>query len=288
SANFGAAWEIGARDALLKSMQVRAGNWVAVVEVHAADVTRSSEIADSAIDIAIAAIQCVIPPGEDDDARGMCRLTGRTLPPWRGSISVAGDKCEIGMKQALGMWIPGNTLENIITQGKQVLNAMGDRILAYVTGVSLLPQLEQAWCDSAFWFHEALSEPLDAVAVPKLGISMEVLLGSDSFRGSRNRSLTAVKAFFNLDSDQPITPTAVMNVRQFIDYVLEPTARIRHGNWSTLETPIFGSRSDLTMFCKRLLIVYARRLTKFREDPNATDGIGPFLEWAIKRTDHQA
>jgi hypothetical protein len=134
---------------------------------------------------------------------------------------------------AAGLGISGETLETVIAGGRQVLDAVGNRISAYVTGSCLLPQLEQAWCDGAFWFHEAISKPLDTVAVPKRGIAMEVLLRGGSAKVSKNRMVSALLAFLNLGMDDLITPTAIITVRQFADNVHEVSARLRHSNWSS-------------------------------------------------------
>jgi hypothetical protein len=184
---------------------------------------------------------------------------------------------------APGLGISGDTLNTVIAAGRQILDAVGNRIAAYVTGSSLLPQLEQGWCDGAFWFREALSEPIDTVAVPKLGIAMEVLLGDGSFKGSKNRMLGAVKSFFKLSTVDLTTPTSMINVGQFIHDIQEASARIRHGNWSTLTTNLYGNRNDLILFAKRMLIAYAQYLNDFTVEQNATDNLTAFLGWAAGR-----
>jgi hypothetical protein len=275
----GERWEL-AKNTLLQSMRPRAASWVGVVEVSGADEVRSPEIADTAVDIAIAGLQCVVPPPAAYDASKMSRVTSRTLPSWRGNVSVVDQSWQIGMEHvAPGLGISRGTLETVITAGRQVLDAMGNRISAYVTGNYVLPQLEQAWCDGAFWFHEALSEPLDTVAVPKLGIAMEVLLRGGSAKVSKTRMVSAMRAFFNLGVNDLITPTAMISVRQFIDDVHEASARIRHGNWSTLMTNLYGNRNDLELFAKRMLISYAQHLNGFTADRNARDDIIAFLDW---------
>ena len=56
---------------------------------------------------------------------------------------------------------------------------MGRRLSAYLEATSVVPDLDEAWCNVMYWFHEAMAECLDTVAVAKLETSIEVLFRAE-------------------------------------------------------------------------------------------------------------
>ena len=75
---------------------------------------------------------------------------------------------------------------------------------SFASGVYRKPNLERAWCDAAYWLREALAEPMDSIAMAKLETALEVLLRSESSKGSTRRLLTILRYFFGLKPDDPI------------------------------------------------------------------------------------
>ena len=61
-----------------------------------------------------------------------------------------------------------------------------------------MPDLDEAWCNAAYWYHEALAEPLDTVAVAKLETAIEVLFRSENMDGSKKRIISSFDAIFDL------------------------------------------------------------------------------------------
>ena len=79
-----------------------------------------------------------------------------------------------------------------------MLESMGRRLADYLAATSPLPDLDEAWCNAAYWYHEALAESLDTVAVPKLETAIEVLFRAESMSGSKQRMLDCFDAIFGL------------------------------------------------------------------------------------------
>jgi hypothetical protein len=69
-------------------------------------------------------------------------------------------------------------------------------VRSFTSGTFRLPLLEQAWCDAAYWLHEALAEQIDAIAIAKLETALEVLLRAENNSGSNQRLLAILKTFF--------------------------------------------------------------------------------------------
>ena len=47
-----------------------------------------------------------------------------------------------------------------------------------------------------YWLHQALAESIDTIAIAKLETALEVLLRAESSRGSEQRMLEILSAFF--------------------------------------------------------------------------------------------
>ena len=173
--------------ALLQTMNERQATWVAEVEIDGCEETKASEIANLAVDIALVGIQLVVPRNY---SRNMARITGRTSPPFVGSVYRIGSQTYSGRHwQRPGQGLSGGFFDEIMSNEVEMIRSVGRRVDAYVRGGSKLPKLEQAWCDAAYWFHEGLAETLDSIAVAKLETAIEVLLGAESSSQERKAPL---------------------------------------------------------------------------------------------------
>ncbi len=162
---------------LLRAMNERHATWVAEVEIDGCEETKASEIADLAVDIALVGIQLFIPRNYSCN---MARITGRTSPPFVGSVYRVGSQTHGGIHwRQPGHGLSGGAFDEIMSKEVDIIRSVGRRVEAYVRGESKLPNLEQAWCDAAYWFHEGLAETLDSIAVAKLETAIEVLLGAE-------------------------------------------------------------------------------------------------------------
>lgn len=190
-----------------------AANWIATVQVDGCTKDRA-QIADLAVDVTLAGLQLCI---SEDGAQHMARMTGRTMPVFRHTVTRSDDE----LSSAATNTEPGRAfgprfLEHRLVEARAILDSVGSRIRAFVTGAgSPLKELEQAWPDSAYWFHEGLAEPLDTIAVPKLETALEILLRSESTSGSKPRVLKAMHAFYGKEPSDLINPQSQVTVGQF-------------------------------------------------------------------------
>ena len=70
-----------------------------------------------------------------------------------------------------------------------VFTAVGNVVRSFASGSFRLPVLERAWCDAAYWLHQALAESIDAIAIAKLETSLEVLLRRRAARAATGACL---------------------------------------------------------------------------------------------------
>jgi hypothetical protein len=137
---------------LLQAMNERRATWVAEVEIDGCEEAKASEIADLAVDIAIVGIQLVIPSYY---SRRMARITGRTSPPFVGSVYRTGSRTHGGMRSLHpGLGLSGGAFDEIMSKQVDITRSVGRRVSAYAHGGAKLPRLEQAWSDAAYWFHQ--------------------------------------------------------------------------------------------------------------------------------------
>jgi hypothetical protein len=175
------------------------------------------------------------------------------------------------------------TLEQHVRQSATILESVGNRVGCFLAKSSALPRLEQAWCDAAYWCHEAFVEPLDTIAVPKLETAIEVLLRAENTRGSKARFIQAIETFFGLKRDQFINPTSSFTVEKLAEGFVRDRSRILHGTWSTLDTHLKDSRPSLAELARRIMANYTVHLDDYMKDDGATDNIDHFLRWVAKR-----
>jgi len=262
---------------LLQAMRERHATWLAEVEIDGCEETKASEIADLAVDITLVAIQLVIPRNY---SRNMARITGRTSPPFVGSVHRTGSQTHIGMHwREPGMGLSGGAFEELMSKEVDVTQSVGRRVDAYVHGGSKLPKLEQGWCDAAYWFHEGLAEALDSIAVAKLETAIEVLLGAESSRGSEKRLCEALHAFHGLSENDPIATDPSVTVREYVKGIVGPRSRFLHGTWSTLGENAEAARADTEALSSGLLRLSTLALDRYGASKSPTDSTTAFLAW---------
>ena len=247
--------------------------WLAIVEVKGCEQKRAIEVAGLAVDIALAGLQLVVHPKH---GRLMARLTGKTMPTFKGCVSVTENGALRGNVQNIepGILLPGDELSSLIRARAEELEAIGRRVDGYLTGTDRLPRLEQGWSDAAYWFHEGLSEPLDTVAIAKLETSMECLFRSENKKGSRSRILRGLELLLGMDDE--------LEAQRIATQVVEARSRVLHGTWSTTRmrpTESVG-RSTVEMICHAFLLKYATSLDDYADsEDDAQDSVDDFLDW---------
>ncbi len=168
-----------------EAMQKRDANWIAAVHLDGYHPSRSSELANLTVDVAIGILKLTIPR---DISERFSRITARTLPPWYSNVSISAGKTTVEVKHAqFAQAIPGKSLNRILKNGHRIIDSGGECLYAFLGLNNVIVKLRQAWCDAVYWFHEGLIEPLDSLAVIKLETAVEVLLRSQSKSGSQKR-----------------------------------------------------------------------------------------------------
>lgn len=271
-------------DKLIEVINIEGALWVATVGVANCTKERAWEIGNLAIDIALTGLQMVIPSSFNTER--IARMTARKSPNYTLTVSISDGQVSADRRRAgpgLGMG-PGS-LEQYISTGATILSSVGNRIEKYLSEQRDTPNLNQAWCDAAYWFHEGLAEPLDTIAVPKLETAIEILLKSESSRGNKKRLLKGIKVFYGLEADQFINPDSRITVNKFVEDLITDRSRILHGTWSTLVHQLQDSRPSLTLLVRGLLTQFTLWLDQFILDQDIlnNNNIEEFLEWIDTR-----
>jgi hypothetical protein len=262
---------------LLQAMRERRATWVAEVEIDGCEETKASEIADLAVDIAIAGIQLVIP---SHYSRDMARITGRTSPPFVGSVYRTGSRTNAGMHWCQpGHGLSGGAFDEMMSKEVDLTRSVGQRVTAYAQGGAELPKLEQAWSDAAYWFHEGLAERLDSIAVAKLETAIEVLLGAESSSGSEKRLCEALHAFHGVSENDPIASDPSVTIKQYVKAIVGPRSRFLHGTWSTLDKNAEATRGDAEALSWGLLRLSSLALDRYGVSKSPDDNATAFLNW---------
>jgi hypothetical protein len=262
---------------LLGAMNEQHATWVAEVEIDGCEETRASQIADLAVDIALVAIQLIIPRAY---SRNMARITGRTSPPFVGSVYRVGSQTHGGMHWLIpGHGLSGGAFDEMVSREVDIVQSVGRRVDAYVCCGAKLPKLEQAWCDAAYWFHEGLAEMLDSIAVAKLETAIEVLLGAESSSKSERRLAEALHAFHGVNEYDPIASDPSVTVKQYVKGIVGPRSRFLHGTWSTLGENAEATRADTEALSWGLLRLCSLALDRYSAAESPSDSAEAFLDW---------
>ena len=282
-------WQLGH---LLEFAAARNAPYLAIVEVSGRAPKESTVVAEMATDIALSAIQLVCP---GQDLRVLSRATARTAPIYPVRTSRIGSdplSTELSNRQP-GLARPPELVRAHLDATRPLLDRMERRLTAYVGAEEAFAKLNEAWCNAAYWYHEALAEPLDTVAVAKLETAIEVLMRAESTKGSKRRLLEGFNAFFGLSADDPIAGSTT-TVKDVVTAITTARSRILHGTWPTLHTDLptakgtppiaFGTVEELA---RLLLLLFAQHLDAYAEDGRSTDDTTAFLEW-VKRTRRNA
>ena len=263
-------------DELLKWMRDESADWLARVSVDHCEQKRAEEIGELAVDLAIVGLQLAAPYL---GTRNMARLDARRGTPQKRTLSEVNGCYGAGWtRKDPGMSIGAGTLADILQKGRIIFDAVGNVVHSFAGGSFRLPNLEQAWCDAAYWLHQALAESIDTIAIAKLETSLEVLLCTQDSKGSNQRLLNILKVFFDLDPDEPVAPGSLLTARQFARNVVSERSRILHGTWSTLNTPGID-REGMEVFVISVLRRAVIELEAYVQSGNTDDSVDAFISW---------
>jgi hypothetical protein len=180
------------------------------------------------------------------------------------------------------MAIGRGTLPDILQKAAPIFTAVGNVVRSFASGSFRLPVLERAWCDAAYWLYQALADSIDTIAIAKLETALEVLLRAENSRGSEQRLLKILNAFFQLRSDDPISPGSPLSTRQFAHRVVRNRSRILHGTWSTLNAHGLD-RASMEGFVITVLRSAVIELEAYTHSVVPADDIDEFLSWVRER-----
>ena len=263
-------------------MDERGAKWITEVNIDHCDDKNASIKADIAVDLSLTAIQLIIPV---HFSREVARITGRTVPQWVGTIYRSDRGLTSGIHRTDPCFgISEGVFEEILKKNRHILDSVGQRVATFISGISRMPNLEQAWCDAAYWLHEGLSERLDTIAITKIETAIEVLLGAESSKGSQRRLKEVFKAFYGLEEEQPLISGHPRTTKQFIESIVASRSRILHGTLSTLVPDITenngpSSRDEIEWLGIDLLTKFTLELDGYMTENSQTDNIGAFLSW---------
>ncbi len=262
---------------LLEGMRAQRANWLAVVEVMGCDKHRAQEIGDLAVDIAIVALQLATP---HKGTKRMSRLDTRRGPGYQPKLLLSdGEYSGTWSTEEPGIELLDGTLRKVIRETAPLIEAAGNRVRSFTTGSFRLPNLEQAWCDAAYWLHQGLAETIDSIAVVKLETAIEVLLHAESVSGSESRILTALETFFGQKAHEPIGPSTQITAKEFARGFVRDRSRVLHGTWPTLNVRLGGSREGLENLAASLARASAVEIDAYMQSSSATDDTEAFLSW---------
>lgn len=268
-------------DTMLELMREAKANWLARVVVEGCEQQRAEEIGELAVDLAIVALQLAAP---FLSTRSMCRLDSRRGSAEKRVISEAnGYFNDSWTRKEPGMTIGAGILADILRETRPLITAVGDVVGAFTSGAFRLPNLERAWCDAAYWLHEALAEPIDSIAIAKLETALEVLLRSQNNQGSKARVLTVLHCFFGLQPEDLIAPNSTLTARQFAANLTRDRSRILHGTWSTLNARLGRSRTGLEDFVTTVIRRAVIELKAYGQGASPADDTDAFLAWLKQR-----
>ncbi|MFT9019523.1 hypothetical protein [Acetobacter malorum] len=269
-------------DALCRALNDSSAAWVAIVEVTKCLEDRSLELANLAVDVAIGALKIVVT--KTNNGSGMARATARTLSKWKGSLAGYTSEFSKGPAQrTLGILLDGHKFNEVIIKNKLFISNVGISLNAFLSGQDQLRNLRQAWCDSAYWYHEGTAEPLATVAVVKLETAIESLLRTSSSKGSEDRIKSIIQKITGLKKTDIIPEPIGKSVEKYAKYLVSARSRILHGTLSALMDDTGEERDHLIWLARKLLLTCGNAIEDFSTDGDASDNIEKFLEWLEKR-----
>lgn len=267
---------------MLETMRVGHANWLARVAVEGCEQVRAVEVAALAVDLALVALQLAAP---GLDTRSMARLdVRRGINEQRTLSETDGEFHEGWARRDPGVSIGTGTLADILQKTQPLITAVGNRVTSFATARVRLPELETAWCDSAYWLHQALAEPLDSIAVAKLETALEVLLVAESTAGSKRRMLQILEVFYGLKPGDPINKDVTTTAAKFAQGVAGDRSRILHGTWSTLNAQLGVNRGGLETFVTDVVRRAVLELEDYSVSADPKDTVDGLLAWVVQRT----
>ncbi|MFT8327450.1 MAG: hypothetical protein ABF615_10450 [Gluconobacter oxydans] len=270
---------------LLRIAQMRNAWTVAEVAVPGREKTQSELTADIAVDVALAIVQLLTPPRMFDRAS---RATSRAAPVWWARLSVTEGTVSPGSQNdEPGRVFGQGALERELAQFDSALGSMGNRLQSYIDGSGILPALDETWCNAAYWYHEAVAEPLDTVAIAKFETAIEVLFRSESSSGSKKRLLQGLEAFFGKKKGDDV---GGITADELATSIVTSRSRVLHGTWPTLHSELPDSKGGVAVgsataerLARFLLIAFSEAVDAYGAACAGDDTVEALLDWKLQQ-----
>lgn len=262
-----------------KSLATRNACWLALVTVSNREKDVSIATANNAVDIALGALQAMagVPT-----LNNVGRVGGR-LHNWDcydSWFTVSGHPGFNQTARPPGHGIEVGAFETWLAETEPALRAAGQCIHAYLEGEPF-PRLHEAWCEAAYWYHEAMAEHLDTMRIARLETSLEVLLRAEKSSGSTSRILGGLEAVLGMDASVNVGVVRTITIRELVEEVVQSRSRVLHGTWPTLgsDLPVTVQVADLAILVRRLIGLFAVKLERYAVDRDHKDDVAVFLDW---------
>lgn len=271
---------------LLRIAQMRNAGTIAEVAVPGREKTQSELTADIAVDVALAIVQLLTPPTMFKRAS---RATSRAAPVWWARLSAAdGIVSPSSQNDEPGRTFSPGALEIILAQFAPAVESMGRRLQSYIDGSGALPALDETWCNAAYWYHEAVAEPLDTVAIAKFETTIEVLFCSENSSGSKKRLLQGLEAFFEKKKDDDV---GGLTADQLATSIVTSRSRVLHGTWPTLHTELPDGKGGVAVgittaeqLARLLLIAFSEAVDSYGAASAGNDTVEALLDWRLQQS----
>lgn len=260
---------------MVRMFRERGGCWIASVTIEA-EQTRLRELAELAVDLALAALHISMP-----EQVIMCRLTGRARHNWSGVWTNQGGWVSHGVDNLE----PGRTMSPeffsaALAQIEPVLHELGTKIASFINVRRPMPRVETAWCDALYWYLEAIQDDVDTTAIAKFEICLENIAEAENLHKSRSKIKALLRIFLRLSGGQPILEGGTLSAADFVSKLVSGRSRILHGTSSTLSSRLQLDRSEAGEVARRLLMITGLGMGKFLETHSAEASMGDYARWA--------
>ena len=210
----------------------------------------------------------------------MTRLDVRRGEAQHQTLSRSGDSYSVSVSNRdAGLPIGPGTMADVLQKTAPVIEAVGKCVTSFATGQFRFPNIERAWCDAAYWLHEALAETFDSIAFAKLETALEVLVCAENTAGSGSRIESILAAFYGLSPNDMITSNSSTTAKQFVKGIVRDRSRILHGTWSTLNSHPAMNRRSTEEFVIAVIRRTAMELVAYANTAAPSDQIEAFLMW---------
>ncbi len=182
-------------------------------------------------------------------------LEKRTLSEMDGFLNISGNT---RLRPRLGGSQFGAVMERVSELSASISQVVG----AVLTAPDVAhPQLCARWSMALHWFAEGCREPDDAVAVAKIGASLDVLSGGDKAAGIRR----TVCCLLGLESDAVVTKwPEPKTLKKWVDDIYEKgRSQILHGNHVDRLKSFAEMRQVAQQLCGITLRISLERLSSY-------------------------